>query len=912
MSKQSVLIIILVAGLHTVTIAGGPLQPAALTCEYIRNPLGIDTRVPRLSWNFTASKNNQFQSAYEIIVSDNFDDIQQGKGNYWSTGKLVSTQSLHLQYKGSPLHSTTKYYWRVKVYNGTGEVSDWSEIAFFETAMLDASDWTGEWINDGSIQPAKNEDFFKDDRMPLFRKLFLVGKKMVSARLYISGLGYYEAFLNGQKISDHVLDPGFTTYVKQALYVVHDITSLMKKGYNVAGIQLGNGWWNPLPFKFFGRWDLHDYQQSGRPCVKAEIQVHYSDGTIEKIVTNESWQTIAGPILRNNIYIGETYDARLEQKDWMLPKTSTGWKNAVAVRGPSGMLTFQMQPAIKVTRIIRPISIREFKPRLYIIDMGQNFAGVARIKVKGPSGTKITMRFGEALFADSSLNVMTSVATQIKKGSIRAEPGSPETMWQEDNYILKGGALETWQPKFTFHGFRYIEVSGWPGKPTLDDFEGLRMNSAVQPTGSFSCSNDLFNKLHEAIQWTFLSNIFSVQSDCPAREKMGYGADMVVSANAFMYNYDMANFYSKSVRDFANEQRPKGGMTEIAPFTGIADRGYGDLSGPLGWQLAFLFLQKQLYEFYGDKRIIETYYPALQKQIAFLQTQARDNLFDWDISDHEALDPKPEGLSASAFYYHHVKIAAEFASLLDNKVDSARYQKLAQRIKESIIEKYLIPTTGRFDNSTQSAQLFALWYEFSPEKEKSFDVLLKELERHHWHISTGIFSTQMFFDIMRLNNRNDIAYRIANQKDFPGWGFMLENEATTLWETWNFPGTVYSMNHPMFGSIDEWFYRSLLGINAASPGFEKIIIKPQPVDELSWAKGTYQSIRGLINVEWKKNESSFLLNVSIPPNTTAEIWIPGKKQRIIKQDGITMQDLRFENGYAITQAGSGNYIFSVN
>jgi len=897
--------------IRQLSFAASPLHPAGLTCEYLVNPLGIDTKSPRFAWNFISSQRNQSQSAYEIIVTDKLSDIQQLKATNWSSGTINSSQSIQVEYKGEPLKSFTRYYWRVKVYNSNKEASDWSEPAWFETSMLEASDWKAQWIGDGTSQPIKEEDYYKENRMPLFRRSFAINKKIVAARLYISGLGYYEAYLNGQKISDHVLDPGFTTYAKQVLYVVHDITPLIKKGNNIAGIMLGNGWWNPLPFKFFGRWDLRDYQQSGRPCVIAQIRVEFSDGTTEEILTDENWQTIPGPIVRNNIYIGEHYDARLEQKDWLSPKSKANWKNAAIVRKPSGQLTAQMQPAIKVTKVLKPVSVTKLKTGLFIIDMGQNFAGVAKLKVKGPAGAKITMRFGEGLFDDGSLNVMTTVATQIKKGGIRSGPGAPETMWQEDSYTLKGQGVETWSPKFTFHGFRYIEISGWPGEPTINDIEGLRMNSDLPANGSFACSNEQFNKLHDIIQWTFLSNVFSVQSDCPAREKMGYGADMVVSANAFLYNYNMSHFYGKSVRDFANEQRPKGGMTEIAPFTGIDDRGYGDLSGPLGWQLAFPYLQKQLYEFYGDKRIIENNYPALQKQIAFLQSQAKNNLFYWDISDHEALDPKPEAFSASAFYYHHVKLAAEFASLLGNKVDSARYQKLAEGIKRSIIGQYAVPGTGRFDNATQSAQVFSLWYNFSQEKEKSFDVLLNELERHNWHISTGIFSTQMIFDVLRLNNRNDIAYRIANQKEYPGWLHMLEKGATTLWETWQFPETGPSRNHPMFGSIDEWFYRSLAGINAVSPGFEKILIKPQPVKELSWAKGSYQSIRGMISSEWINEAGQFTLNVTIPPNTSAEIWIPANPQQEIIESNKKVEAIRYENGYAILMSGSGNYSFRV-
>lgn len=886
-----------------------PLQPTYLTCEYIENPLGIDTKAPRLSWTLNSSQRNQFQKAYELIVSDNPKDIQQERGSVWSTGKLMSSQNIQIEYQGSDLKSFTRYYWRVKVYNQNDETS-WSNVNWFETAMLDPSDWKAQWISDGTKNPVKDEDYYKEDRMPLLRKEFSTNKKISSARLYISGLGYYEAYLNGKKISDHVLDPGFTTYRKQVLYVVHDITSLLQQGSNVAGIMLGNGWWNPLPFKLFGRWDLRNYQQTGRPCVKAEIHINYTDGSVEKIITNETWQTAPGPIVNNNVYLGEKYDARLEQENWNTGDANKSkWKNAVIVQGPEGTLTVQMQPAIKITKVIKPISIIEVKPDTFIVDMGQNFAGVAKIKVKGTAGTKITLRYGEGLFADSSLNVMTTVATQIKKGGIRGGPGAPETAWQEDGYTLKGTGTETWNPRFTFHGFRYVEITGWPGKPTVNDIEGLRMNTDLPQNGAFACSNEMFNKLHDVIQWTFLSNVFSVQSDCPGREKMGYGADIAVTANAFIYNFNMANFYGKAVRDYANEQQPDGGVTEIAPFTGIADKGYGGDSGPLGWELAFPFVQKQLYDFYGDKRIIQNNYEAFKKQLNFLQSKAVDGLFYWDISDHEAIDPKPEAFTAAAFYYHHVMLGAEFAGILGKVEDSIKYEKLAQRIKDNIVQKYLVPNTGRFDNATQSAQLFSLWYNLSPEKDSSIKVLLNEFARHNWHLSTGIFSTKMMFDVLGQNDLNEVAYRVANQKDFPGWGNMLQNDATTLWESWRFPETVESRNHPMFGSIDEWFYRSLLGINPGAPGFEKIIIKPQPAGDLLWAKGNYNSIRGIITSDWKLTGNDFTLNVSIPANTQATVYVPSKENGAVLENGKPVNVLRYERSYAVIETGSGNYSF---
>ncbi len=899
-------------------MAVSPLQPDRLTCEYIDNPLGIDTPKPRLSWTLTASIRNQRQTAYELIVSKNLKEISQGKGAVWNSGKVTTDQSLHIEYNGQALQSFTRYYWRVRVYDANGEASAWSQPAWFETAMLTLADRQAKWIGDGSKQFDRDEDFYQNDPMPLFRRTFKTNKKVASARLYICGLGYYEAYLNGQKIGNNVLDPGWTAHRKQALYVVHDITALVRSGNNVAGIMLGNGWYNPLPLRLFGRFNLRDVQQTGRPCVKAELRIVYTDGTTERIKTDEYWQTAPGPVVRNNVYLGEQYDARLEQTEWLSPEAKlTNWKNAVVTNGPDGELSVQMQPPIRVTAVVKPVRITEPKTGVYLFDLGQNFAGVARINVQGAAGTKITLRYGEDVHPDGTLNYLTTVAGQIKQiWNLKGGPGAPPTAWQEDSYILKGQGIETWAPRFTFHGFRYVEVTGLTQKPTLQLLEGLRMNSDLASNGEFSCSNAMFNQLDKTAQWTFLSNVFSVQSDCPGREKMGYGADMVVTTEAFMYHFDMANFYRKAVRDFINDQRPEGGMTEIAPNTGIDDRGLGDKSGPLGWQLAFPFLQKQLYEFYGDLRVLEESYPALVRQIAFLRSKADQNLFHWDISDHEAIDPKPEAFTASAFYYHHLQLAAEFAGLLGKKIDSTQYAKVAQTVKSAIIRKYLIPGTGRFDNGTQAAQLFALWYDFTPEKEASLNALIAELERHRWHVSTGIFSTKMFFDVMRLQKRNDLAYRVANQRDYPSWGYMLDKGATTLWETWKYPDNAPSQNHPMFGSVTEWFYRSLLGINAAEAGFRKILIKPQPTADLTWVKGSYNSVRGKIGSEWKTENGHFILTVSIPANTTAEIWLPAKNKSSITENGqlivdtVALRFIKYENNFAVFAVGSGTYSFT--
>lgn len=892
------------------------LKTDRLTCEYIVNPLGIEVLNPRLSWTLLSMIRNQQQTAYELIVSDNIKDIKQIKGSAWRTGRVLSSQNVHVVYEGSPLKPFTRYYWRVKVYGKNGESSDWSEPQWFETAMLNAADWQGKWIGDGSKQFEKDEDFYKNDPMPLLRKTFNAEKKIASARLYISGIGYYEAFINGEKVGDHVLDPGWTSYSKRVLYSVYDITSQLHKGLNAVGIMLGNGWYNPLPLRFWGGINMRNALVSGRPCVKAMIRLQYTDGSTAFVPTDESWQTARGPIIRNSIFLGEHYDARAEKENWNTIKASTSdWKKAIEVEGPKGILSAQMQPPIRVTKIIRPVSVNEVKPGVFIFDMGQNFAGVAHFRVKGPAGTHVKVRYGEDKYADGSLNVMTAVAGQIKGGN--GGPGAPHIAWQEDSYILKGSVVEEWSPRFTFHGFRFVEVTGWPGKPGLSDIEGLRMNADLQEHGAFSSSNEMFNKLDTNIKFTFLSNAFSVQSDCPGREKLGYGGDLFCTTESFMYHYDMAGFYRKVVKDFTDDQQPLGGITETVPFVGIADAGPGDKSGPLGFQIGFPYLIKKLYDFYGDKRLIEENYSALTKHIEFLESRTGNNLFTTDLGDHESLDDRSIPLTASIFYYLHAKLMNEFAGILKKQDDEARYAALAKKIKNTIAEKYYDAENGKFEKGTQTAQIFALWSKVEKEgtQDKVVSVLVSEFEKKNWHLSTGIFGTKMLFDVLRNIGQDDMAYRIANQRDFPGWGYMIASGATTVWETWAASDNTFSKNHPMFGSVGEWFYRSLLGINAAAPGFKKMVIRPQPAGDLKHAEGSYHSPYGKIGSSWEITGQQFKLNVEIPVNTTAEIWVPLKYGEQITESGKRISDaegvvmLRKENGCAVLQAGSGSYFF---
>ena len=911
------LFVILFLGISNITF-GQNLQIAHLKTDNQSTPLGFDNPVPEFSWILQSEERGAVQTAFEIWVSD--DQKKPDAGNCWQSGKIQGNKTFGIRYSGKPLKSFTRYFWKVRVWNQLGELSEWSSPSWFETSMMKPADWKAQWISDLRPLPTKDEDFYKETPNPLLRKEIKLKKEVKSARLYIAGLGYSIVYINGQRVGDHMLDMPWTQFARQITYNTFDVTTLLRKGENAIGVMLGNGWYNPMPIRLFQRFNFRDALTVGKPCLKAQLKITYSDGSSEMIGTDQSWKSGDGPILKNSVYLGELYDARLEQKGWNdAGFDDSKWQKAKLEAGPKGQLIARYMPPVRATKILNPVRMTEPQPGVYLFDFGQNFAGVPRLKVKGTVGTTVSMRGGEDIHADGSLNFQTVIAGQLKaKWNLKGGAGCPDNPMMVNTYILKGTGDEIFTPEFTFSSFRYVEVTGFPGKPDLNSIEGLRMNTDLQETGSFECSNELFNRIQEMVKWTFLSNVFSVQSDCPAREKLGYGADMVATAEAFSYNFDMSGFYRKVVQDFANDVRPNGGMPEVAPNVGINDSGMGGETGSPGWQLAFPFGLKVLYDYYGDLTSAEKNYSILKKQVDFMHSVTPDHIVPNDIGDHESIDKKPIALSATAFYYHHVIILAEFASLLNKQEDAVTYQNLTGDIKAAFVKTFLKPGTGVFDSGTQAAQLIALYYDMVPESEKSaaVDHLLYEIyNKHKGHLSTGIFGTKFMFDVFRQENRNEVAYSIANQRTFPSWGNMLAHGATTLYECWQYPDTVCSQNHPMFGSVSEWYYKSLLGINSKAPGFAQFEIKPRPVGDLNWAKGHFDAVVGRIESDWKIEGTRFFLKVTVPANTQATICVPSlPKKPVLENNQPTekssgLKFIEYRDGYAVFQAGGGNYSF---
>jgi alpha-L-rhamnosidase len=887
-------------------------------CEYRRDPLGIDAAAPRLSWSLASRERGERQTAYQVLVASTRENLVRNRADLWDSGQVRSADSVSVPYRGKPLAAGQRAWWKVRVWDRSGRPSRWSSVAFWERGLLSPGDWGGAvWINDGKPNPEASADFYKDDPAPLFRKPFICDRPVASARLYVSGLGYVEPYLNGARVGENVLDPGWTTVEKRVLYSVYDVTGQVRQGENCLGVMLGNGFYNPLPLPMWGGLNIRKHLSVGRPRLLARLEITHPDDTTTVVFSDETWQVAEGPILRNSVYLGEVYDARREIAGWSAPGNPPGvWRRVRRATEPIGPLRAQAQPPIRVTGTLKPKNITPLRPGVVIVDFGQNFAGVVHLRVRHAApGTAITLRSGELLYPDGSLNPMTAVAGQIKNPN-RDYGGAPVPAVQSDTYVCKGGGTEEWTPRFTFHGFRYVEVTGWPGTPGRDDLTGLRLSADLETVGAFSCSHSFLNRLYEVCDGTFLSNVFSVQSDCPHREKFGYGGDIVPTADAFALRYDMAGFYAKVADDFADAVRPNGGTTETAPFVGIADSGPGGGAGPMGWMVALPVLLDTLYRYVGDRAVIERHYEAVARLVDFVDAKSEGHIVPFCLGDHESLDPKPIAILATGFHYHQARLAAKFARLLSKNADAERFDRMAEATRAAFLARFLKRGTGIFDSGSQACQAAAFALDLVPpeERDAARRRLIESVERDHkGHIATGIFGTRFLLDMLSRLGEDERAFAIATVREFPGWRHMVDEGATTLWETWKFSDNTYSHNHPMFGSIAAWMMESVAGLRPApdAVGFDKVQIRPGIVRDLTWAKARYRSVRGPIAVSWRKDGDVLRLDVELPVGVSGQVWLPARAPERITESGRPVTPARTENGRAVCEIGSGRYAFAV-
>lgn len=868
---------------------------AGLLCEQVENPLGVDASRPRLSWQLTSNERGQKQTAYQILVAGSEGKLRSGIGDLWDSGKIASDETAEIYYEGKPLASRRQCFWKVRVWDSNGKLFE-SPVARWEMGLLEPADWQSKWIGrttDTNVTTA-----------PMLRLSFKLDGKIKQARAYICGLGYFELYLNGQRVGDHLLDPGYTRYDRRALYVTHDVTRYLARGENTVGVLLGNGWFN-VPNK--AAWDFDKAPWRSAPKVLCQIEVEFADGRRTIIGSDGSWKSADSPIIYNTIYSGEIYDARREQSGWNDVRfDDSKWDSALLVEPPKGILVSQIMPPIRATKTLTPVKITEPRPGVFVFDFGQNMAGYAQLNVRGPAGTKVLMKYGERLATDGLVD-QYAIARHVHRFD-------SNQIFQTDSYLLKGEGRESWHSHFSYYGFRYVEVAGFPGRPGNDALAAAFIHSDVPETGHFECSNPLLNRIWSIARWAYLSNLQGIPTDCPHREKNGWTGDAHLAAEQAMFNYFPAAVYEKWLNDLGDEQQPDGRLPGIVPTSGW---GYTWGNGP-AWDSAFLLIPYYQYVYYGDTENFRRHYDGMKRYVDYLTSRATNDIVNIGLNDWAPWKTKTgAAITDTAYYFVDTKIVALAAKLLGKTDDARQYAELAARIQKSFNAKFYQPDTGLYDNGSQTALSCALYQGLVEPENKSrvLTNLVAAVEKENGHIDTGILGAKYLLNALLENGRADVAYRIVTQKDKPGWGWWVEQGATTMWEHWD--GSA-SQNHIMFGDVVAWFYKALAGINPdpAAPGFKHFFITPQVVGDLTSARGEYDSIRGKIVSDWKVAKGEFVLSLTIPANTSATVSLPVSNGDLVEENGkpvarsagITF--LGNQGGRSLFTLESGEYRFS--
>ena len=837
-----------------------------IRCEYLKNPLGIDVATPRFTWEISADHNGK-QTACRLNVATSPQLLKCGKADIWKSGR-VNTDISRMVYQGPALQAHTRYYWQVEVWSNGRKLT--SEVASFETAKLSITDWhDAKWISD---------TFDKEFRKaPLLRKsISLEEKNIKNARLYVSGVGYYEFFINGAHVSDRKLEPGYTHFDKRVLYSTYDVTSMLQHGENVLAAELGNGWLN---IQSLSVWEFEKARWRMRPRMIAELRITYNDGTVQTIPTDRTWKTNSGACSFNNLYSGEVYDARLVHKGWTIPGfDDKKWMPAIEVEAPAKILTSQQMPPIRVVREVKPVSMRKIDDYTYIYDMGENMTGVCRLQVQGPTGTCVTLAHGELIHDDGTLN-QGNIEIYFK----REKNGLPQHVdpferIQTDTYFLSGNGMETYEPRFTYHGFRYVEVASTrPLTLTQESLTGLCMHTDVEPVGNFACSNEILNKLVEASCNSYLGNLFSIPTDCPQREKNGWTADGYVGMDYGLLFYDGITVYEKWMNDFIDNQRERGDLSGIIPSSGW---GYADWIGPV-WDAALFIIPNNLYKYYGDTRAIEKMWDTCVRYLQYLETREKDGKLTYGIGDWVFYKAKTDThFTSTAFYWLDNVLMAKFADLTGH--DGTKYRAKADNLKELINNEWFDAEKKMYANGTQAAQSVGLALGLVPEEHAQAvaDNLVRMIRDNGHQLDFGMLGSKFVPAMLVKYGYADDAYKMIIRPEAPSWANWIHRGLTTLPETWvldkDFKDA--SLNHAFLGDISAWMMNSLAGINPnpKKPGFAGIIIRPQFIKGISWAKGEYRSVRGLIRSEWKREGNQIELNIIIPANTEAELQLRDK------------------------------------
>jgi alpha-L-rhamnosidase len=885
-----------------------------LSVEHSKDPVGVDVFQPRLSWKIYGSGNSILQTAYSVRVA--LDQKFSSSKIIWQSGKVLSDESILQTYSGPSLKSGQRYFWQVMIWDNNGRVSKWSETSFWEMGLLSPSDWKAKWIE------IKN-DTVRYSPSPHFRKDFTVGKTIQKAEVYVTAHGLYELHVNGKKVGDQVLTPGWTSYGKRLQYQVYDVTSQLVKGNNAIGAVLGDEWYRGTL-----AWENNWATYGKRIGLLVQLKLSYTDGSEELIVSDESWKcNNDGAIRMSDIYDGEIFDANKMLTGWDQPGyNDSKWKKVTIGNYPFNLIASEGVPMREIQEI-KPVKIFRTPKGSLVADMGQNMVGWVRLKVTGPKGTVIKVRHAEML--DKFGEFYTANLRLAKAQFI---------------YTLAGTGEETYEPRFTFMGFRYVEVTGFPGELTADNLTGIVVHSDMKPTGTYQCSNPLVNQLQHNIVWGQNGNFLDVPTDCPQRnERLGWTGDAQAFSRTAAFNYDVSAFFTKWLKDVAADQKPGGEVPDVIPdvlnpqnsTSALPSAGWGDVSVIVPWTM---------YTVYGDKRLLETQYPSMKKWVEYIKGKAGNSYLwkggskygDWlfyhpPVNNHSETDGYTEpDFIATAYFAYSTSLLAKAAKELGKTDDEKNYTELYNKIRDVFIHEYITPA-GRVGTCSQTSYILALKFGLIPDglKENAAKFLVEDIKSRRNHLSTGFLGTIYICHELTKAGYTDVAYDLLLQETYPSWLYPVKMGATTIWERWDGQKTdstfqdagMNSFNHYAYGAIGDWMYRVSVGIETQDPGYRNLVILPHPAKNLSYAKASFESPYGTIVSGWERKDGKIIVHVTIPANTNARILLPSSDPSRVTENGknlptggsdVSIVEQIAEGKRICVVRGSGDYIFEFN
>ena len=886
--------------------------PHDLRTEFRQDPLGVDEGKPRLSWKLRSDVRGQGQTAYRLLVATSPDVLARREGDVWDSGRVTSEEAHLVPYEGVPLEPGRTYHWAVRVWDREGDPSAWSAPASWTTGRMGA--WTSaRWIGLDSLTRAALG--MEPDQLPLFRHGFNLEKPVRRALVSVSGLGFFELYVNGEEASEDVLMPGWTDYRTSVLYATYDVTGHLRRGTNALGVALGHGMYHIPGTPEAGRFAKF-YDSYGSPKLILHLAVEHPDGTTTTVTSGEGWRVAGSPVLFSSIWGGEDYDARLEQPGWSAPGFDDGaWTSAPVMAGPGGTLRAQATPPLSVQDVHRPINVTSPDAGVYVYDLGQNLSGWPRLTVRGPAGATVKLTPSEVLGPDGRIN--------------------QESMkhWGEISfsYTLRGDGAEVWHPRFTYTGFRYVQVEGATpdpaeaaekGIPLVLGLESHFIHADAAPTGRFATSDTLLNGIHEIIVDAIRSNMMSVMTDCPHREKLGWLEQAYLHAPGIHYNFDAALLYAKWARDMAEAQLGSGLVPDIAPEYVAFEDGFRDSPE---WGSAIILAPQMAHEHFGDGRPLRAHYDAMKRYADYLGAR-RDarGVVAYGLGDWYDIGPGPPGpskltdlgVTATATYYADLLALADLAEMLGKPEDYRGFKARADTVRRAFNDVFFDEETGAYDRGSQTAQAMPLALGMVPPGREADvrDHLIGDIEARGAHTTAGDIGHRYVLLALMAAGRSDLVYAMATNPSPPSYAAQLLSGATTLTEAWD-ADPRSSQNHFMLGHIEEWFYKGLGGLRAEAPGFRRVTIRPETIDALDEVDVTYRSVRGPIRSAWRRDGEALRMDVAVPPGVAATVHVPAASADAVREGGTSARDaegvlfVRMENGRAVFDVGGGTYHF---